>query len=373
MGALVAVPLWRRKIITLADLLRRRFGTQVERLAVLLMVPTSLLWAAAQIRAFGQVLGAASALEIDTTITIAALVVLAYTTAGGLLADAITDFVQGSVLILGLVVVVATMAWNGDLTLLSEVPAERLTFRSAAEPWFVTLEHWAVPVLGSVVAQELVARVVAARSPRVARGATLGAAGLYFCVGVIPVLAGLIAAQRGAVVGEPEQVLVLEAARHLPAILHVVFTGALVSAILSTVDSALLVSGSLVAHNLFGDRLAIRSPRSRLRANRVAVVLLGLVAYAMALAADGVYALVEEASAFGTAGLFVTVVAALTLPRFGGGLAAVGALVTGVVVYALGAHVLAWRTPYLASLIASAAVYGVLGAAGQRVRGPRSA
>src|SRR5690606_7884348 len=54
MGAVFAVPLWKRRLTTLADLFRQRFSIGVERLAVLLMVPTSLLWAAAQIRAFGQ-------------------------------------------------------------------------------------------------------------------------------------------------------------------------------------------------------------------------------------------------------------------------------------------------------------------------------
>jgi Na+/proline symporter len=36
----------------------------------------------------------------------------------------------------------------------------------------------------------------------------------------------------------------------MPGILYVVFAGALVSAILSTVDTALLVAGSLISHNL---------------------------------------------------------------------------------------------------------------------------
>ena len=58
LGALIAAPLWRRQYTTFGDLFRERYSTGVERLAVLLMVPTSVLWAAAQIRAFGQVVSA---------------------------------------------------------------------------------------------------------------------------------------------------------------------------------------------------------------------------------------------------------------------------------------------------------------------------
>ncbi|RMH60973.1 MAG: sodium:solute symporter, partial [Bacteroidetes bacterium] len=67
MGFVFAVPLWRHKLTTLADLFRRRYSAGVERLAVILMVPTSLLWAAAQVRAFGQVLSASSGLELSLT------------------------------------------------------------------------------------------------------------------------------------------------------------------------------------------------------------------------------------------------------------------------------------------------------------------
>ena len=48
-----ARPLWRMKLTTMGDLFRLRFGAGVEKLAVLLMVPTSILWAGAQVRAIG--------------------------------------------------------------------------------------------------------------------------------------------------------------------------------------------------------------------------------------------------------------------------------------------------------------------------------
>src|SRR5687767_15173570 len=100
-GAVLARPIWRMKLTTMGDLFRARFGGGVERLAVLIMVPTSILWAAAQVRAFGQVLAAAGEWQIFTTTTIAAAVVIAYTVFGGLLADAWTDLIQGIVLALG--------------------------------------------------------------------------------------------------------------------------------------------------------------------------------------------------------------------------------------------------------------------------------
>ena len=44
MGLIFAVPLYRRKLTTLADLYRQRYSVGVERLAAVILIPGSLLW-----------------------------------------------------------------------------------------------------------------------------------------------------------------------------------------------------------------------------------------------------------------------------------------------------------------------------------------
>jgi solute:Na+ symporter, SSS family len=359
-GLLFAVPLWRRKLTTLADLFRDRYGPGVERLAVLLMVPSSILWAAAQIRAFGQVLGVASGLELQLTITIAAAVVIVYTAAGGLLADAWTDLVQGIVLIAGLVTVFAIVVSRSEGSLLAELPARTLSLLAPEATLLATVEAWAIPIVGSLVAQELIARALAARSPQVARRSAVAASAGYLMIGIIPLLLGLIAARTMPGLDDPDTSLMAMASASLPGILYVIFAGALVSAILSTVDTALLVSGSLVAHNLVIPLLGRPSERDKLRVDRLAVVGSGILAYALAPGHDSVYELVEEASAFGTAGIF-TITAFGLFGRFGGRVSAYLALVAGVSVYAAGAYgdpdgrVI--EHPYLSALACALAAY----------------
>jgi SSS family transporter len=362
MGLVFAAPLRRRGLTTLADLFRLRYSVRIERLAVLLMVPTSVLWAAAQVRAFGQVLSAASGFEVTATITLAAAIVVAYTVFGGLLADAWTDVVQGIALIVGLVVLFVVVIREVGWGMLASIPPERLRLFGGGEvPLLTVVEHWAIPVCGSVVAAELVQRVIACRSPDVARRSALGAGGLYLLVGLIPVSIGLMGATLLPGLEHPEQLLPLVAERYLPPLLYMLFAGALVSAILSTVDSALLVAASLVSHNLVVPLRPELSERARVRLARIGVAAFGIVAYVLALHADGVYALVEEASAFGSAGIFVVVTVGL-FTRRGGSAAAGASLVAGVGVWIAGAYLLAWETPYLASLAAAIAAYA-LGAA----------
>lgn len=356
MGAVFAIPLWKQRLTTLADLFRSRFGPGVERLAVLVMVPTSVMWAAAQIRAFGQILGATSNLSLELAILLAAAAVIVYTAVGGMLADAFSDLVQGCVLLSGLMLLLALMIASGDVSSLSQLPSEARVLAAPGESLLDTLESWAVPVLGSVVAQELVARVVSARSPGIARGAALSAGVIYLLVGAIPVLVGLVAGVLVPGLEHPERVLLHRAEYYLPPVLHIAFTGALVSAILSTVDSALLVAGSLFAHNLVLRIMPdVPEPR-RVSINRACVVAFGILAYGLARSAEGVYALVEEASALGSSGIFVCVVMGL-FTRHGGARAAAASLSLGIVVYAAGAHLLELPHPYLASLLAAALGY----------------
>lgn len=368
MGAVFAVPLWRRKLTTFADLFRQRYSTGVERFTVLLMVPTSLLWAAAQVRAFGQVLSASSNLEVELTITIAAAVVVVYTVAGGLLADVITDLVQGVALIIGLVVLAVSMAASGGFDAVREIDPGRLAlFGGGAVPPWEVVESWAIPIFGSVVAAELVARVIAARSGTVARRACLYGGGLYLAVGLIPVALGLVGARILPGLEHGEQVLPLLAMEYLPPVVFVAFAGALLSAILSTVDSALLVAASLVSHNVIVPLRGEMTEAAKVRLARIGVVFFGAVAYVLALQAEGVYDLVQQASAFGSAGIFVVTCWGL-FSSYGGPVAATWALGTGVTAWVLGSYVLGLPVAYLAALGLSTGAY-VVGAAWERRRG----
>ena len=126
-----AARLWNADLVTFADFFRSRYSPGVERLVVLVLLPGSVLWAAAQIRAFGQILAANSTLTLPMAITVAAVLVAAYSVVGGLLADAVTDLIQGLVVMIGLVVLGAVVLSHiGTPTaLLADVASERLAIK----------------------------------------------------------------------------------------------------------------------------------------------------------------------------------------------------------------------------------------------------
>jgi Na+/proline symporter len=359
LGVVVAAPLWRRQYTTFGDLFRDRYSRGVERLAVLLMVPTSVLWAAAQIRAFGQVVSASSDLEVSVAITAAAAFVVVYTIAGGLLADVVTDFVQSIAVVVGLAVllVVVGNAQGGVAELVASIDPSRLALFSTADATpLELLEAWAVPVCGSLLAVELLSRILGCKSAATARNATLLGAALYLVVGLIPVTIGLAGPQLVPGLEEPEQLVALLAQQHLSTFLYILFAGALISAILSTVDSCLLAAASLVSHNLVVPLKPSLTERQKITTARIGVAVFGVAAYVIALYAGGIYELVATASAFGSAGIFVVGMFGL-FSRVGGAASAYSALVAGVLVWAAGEFWLDWTTPYVAALAAALAAY----------------
>lgn len=150
--------------------------------------------------------------------------------------------------------------------------------------------------------------------------------------------------------------------RQVPATLNLgpfwgtLFSGALVAAILSTVDSALLTAGSLAAHNIVIPLRPRMSDRARLRLNRVSVVSFGVIAYLIANFFDSVYEMIEQSSAFTSAGVVVVTPLAL-YSRVGGAASAILSLLSGAGVYCYGAYFGDWAFPYLTAVAAAAAAY----------------
>ena len=363
MGLVFAMPLWKLRLTTIADFFRRRYSVSVERLTAVIMVPTSLLWAAAQIRAFGQVLTASSELQLTVAISVAALVVIIYTALGGLLADAITDIVQGVILISGLVFVFYSIMNDvgGIGAAMASIGSDKLSLipdgsGSGPRTAFTIAEAWAIPIFGSVVAQEVISRVLASRSPQVAQRSSFMASAMYVCVGLMPLLIGLIGFSQIPNLDDPEHVLPMMAQIHLSKVFYVIFAGALVSAILSTVDSALLAASALLSHNVVISVRPDMPERRKLLIGRLGVVVMGAIAYLLALHAEGVYHLVKDASAFGSAGIFVVMIFGL-FTKLGGVRSALATLTTGAAVWIVSYYFFEFEWSYLLSLLVALLAY----------------
>ncbi|MFY7993758.1 MAG: sodium:solute symporter family protein [Bacteriovoracaceae bacterium] len=353
MGVFFAKILWNKKITTIPDLFRDRFSPNVEKLAAFIIIPSSIIWAGAQIRAFGQIIHSTTDFGVTVAVTVAALVVIMYTVSGGLLADAYTDLIQGFALIAGLLFLLIAIVLDagGISSSLAMIGPERLTFRGSGEmSLFSRLEIWMVPILGSVMSQELVSRVVASKSSSVAFRSSMRAGLIYLLVGSIPVMIGLLGPMQMSNLADPETIMPLLAKKHLSYVFYVMFVGALVSAILSTVDSTLLSASALMSHNLIYPQMKNLTERKKVIIARVGVLASGVVAYIIAFSSDSIISLVELASTLGGPTVLVITVFALFVPK-GNATSAMVGILSSVFVWILTNFVIEVEAPVILTVM----------------------
>jgi Na+/proline symporter len=359
-GVFFARALWSRGLTTFADLFRQRYSPGVERLVVVVLLPGSVIWAAAQVRAFGQVMDENSGMGLKSAILLAAVLVAAYSVVGGLLADAVTDVIQGIAVLAGLLILGAIVAGHvgGVSAGLAQIEPQRLKVLAAQESLVSTLEKIAIPICGTIVAVELISRFLGARSAEVAVKGTAIGGGIYLIVGMVPVFLGLVGPGLLPNVQDSEQIVAKLAKVYLPGLLYIAFAGAIISAILSTVHSALHAPASQISHNIVIRLVPGLTDRGKLWCVRLTVMALSIVAYLLSVTSERIHDLVETASAFGSAGVFVTALFAL-FSRFGGPASAYTSVAAGMLVWAGGKYALNLTAPYLLGL--SAALLGYVG------------
>lgn len=332
-------------VMTFPDFFEQRFGARAEVTAAILTIPTSIIWASAQLLAMGQIISETAVISLNIALFGGAVLIIAYTTIGGLLGDAMTDMVQGAVMMVGLTILLITILVSGDFSF-GQITVDQLDLftydeEGTRESWLSALDTWMVPILGSLVAQEAISRFLGAKTASIARKGCFLAAALYLVFGSIPLMIGLLGHSAGFEAGSTDSYLPELAKQYLSPVMYILLMGAIISAILSTVDTTLLAVSAIAQRNLI-DPVARDLPEPRkLMLGRSLTLLAGLMAYAIAASGETIKGLVEIASSFGSAGIVVALLIGLH-SGYGREKAALAALFAGAVLSFLGYGMPAW-------------------------------
>lgn len=315
-GLWIARPLWRMRLLTLPDFYARSYGRRAEVAAGAVMVPGYLGWIAAQLVALSAVVELYLGLPHAVALPLVAVAGVAYTLLGGMWAVTLTDLVQMVLVVAGVLLLGAvTLAELGDggvvvgwTRLVTDTPADKLAVLPAAGevlPWVGLL---AAGALGNLPGQDLTQRIFAARSEGVAQAACLLAGGLYLTLGCVPLAIGLAADLL--LPGEVTEAILPALAHHL---LHpglaVVLVVTVISAVLSTLDSAILAPASVIAHNLW------RAPGAEhVGRYRWAVAGVATASFGLASAGQSAWDLLQTAYEASLVGLLVPLLGGLWWP-----------------------------------------------------------
>jgi Na+/proline symporter len=359
MGLFLAYRMRARNYVTLGDFFRERYSRAAELFGSALFIPSVVTWAGAQLLALAHILVVLTGIDLQAALALSVAIAVLYTWLGGMLGGVLSNAFQTLVILTGLAVllVVIVGSFGGLIPALERIEPSQLTFVAKDETPLARLDLLAVPILGSLVSQAAFGRLFAARSPEVARNACFGAFAIYLSVGLVPVTIALLAPHLGITLAEGDGFLMALAKSLLSPVMFVIFMGALISVVLSTVVGTLITIAALASHNLILPARPDLGERERVLITRVLVAVSGVGAYFIAAAGENVLGLVIFADSLGTSGLLVTIVIGLYFWRFGGPAAAMCAFAAGLAGFPLGNYALGLDAPFLFSVALALAAY----------------
>ena len=310
-GSVLAGPIRRLEIVTLPDLVEKRYGTAVRHLAALLILLYMVVLASSQMVAFGQFLGPFLGIPYFWSLAVGTGVVLVYLLRGGLFSVVATDVLQCFLLgggVLGLAVCLGRIAppagtppAAGRFDLFSNPGTDLLIAVSFVLAWTISPVAWQ--------------RVQAAATVKKARQGFLAAAGafviLYPLVALIGILAGPVLGYRQLSHPLVSELILSVTGPWLGGLVFI----AVAAAILSTMDTAINTGALTLTRDLYF-RLIARGGPGRLpgvAAARAATVLMAALSFFVATRFRNILEVLGLSSEIMAEGLFVPGIAMIWL------------------------------------------------------------
>src|SRR5918993_4037904 len=340
-GLFFAPRFYRLNLLTVGDYYRLRYDRRVEVLCTLCIVASYLGWVAAQFKVLGLVLNVVTEGAVSQTLgmVLGALIVLVYTTLGGMFSVAILDFVQLSVIVGGLLYIANVL---GDLTggvsvvVRHAQQAGKLEFFPPASlnAWIPFVGAGVTMMLGSIPQQDVFQRITSAKNERTAvRGSLMGAA-LYFAFCFVPMYiaysALLVDPTKFGTLLERDFQLVLPTliVEHTPVFAQVMFFGAVLSAVMSCSSATLLAPSVILSENVIRGAMPRMDEKGLLTTMRIVLVCFAFMVLIIALSSDSsIYKLVVNTYKVTLVAAFVPLCAGLFWKRAtsGGAVCAIAA------------------------------------------------
>lgn len=323
-GLFFARHLYNRRMLTIGDFFREKYGRTVEVLVTLCIVVSYLGWVAAQIKALGLVFNVVSEgaiTQIDGML-IGAGSVLIYTLFGGMWAVAITDFIQMIIIVVGMLYIGGEMTvQTGGIGVVVERAYAAGKFNFWPEMNLASILGFVAALctmmLGSIPQQDVFQRITSSKNVNIAVQAALLGGVLYFIFAFVP----LYLAYSATIINpglvnqyldtDPQMILPKLIMNHAPLIAQVMFFGALLSAIKSCASATLLAPSVTFAENIVRGFFKRLSDQDLLKIMRITVLCFTVVVTFFAINSQlSIFKMVESAYK-------VTLVAAFVPLAFG--------------------------------------------------------
>jgi SSS family transporter len=344
-SALFVAPQLRRfGALTVPDYIAARFGSEkVRAMAALLIIVANLIYLTAQFQASGEIARAVFGIRPIVAMLVVVASTALYSMLGGVRSSSYIEFVQAFLVVIGLAVAIPVL-----LDRIGGI-GTATSFLRSLDPrllgWFYGPREIAAFGISFsfaiAVSPYEMTRYYSMRDERTVRQAIAVSIGFQLLIGLTVLALGLMSRVLFPTLASEDQASSVMAFEVLPPFVAALLLVAMLSAIMSTTNSVLLVTGASVSHDLYGKFVRPNATdRDLLRWNRIGILALSIVPVGFALQHLGnVQGIVVTQTKFVASFFFTPVVIGLNWRRgtaagavasmIGGFLACLGWLLTG--------------------------------------------
>ena len=280
--------------VTLPDYIENYFNDKnhlLRLISVIIIFSCMIAYVAAQFTAIGKTFDAVFGVPHILSITIGGAIVLGYTMMGGVRAVAWTDFIQGLIMVFGLIVlsIAAMSSLGGFPEMLIEIeknsPETLEWMGGKSTTVFIGSMVGLLGIgLGYPGQPHVVTRYMAAKDTQAIQNGTWIALGWGLLMYSSSILLGICGQALFPGLEDPEHLFPKAAEQLLPNVLTAIVLTGVLSAIMSTISAQILVAASTVAHDIYSKILnQSLSNEKIIFVSRLTVLLLGLGAMFIAL------------------------------------------------------------------------------------------
>jgi len=319
MVAVLAPRFTRQKEITLPAFIETRYyGKGIRGLAGLIILVATVVYIQAQIVAGGLIANTVFGVSTTTGMVVFTVILLAYTVIGGMIAVVYTDAFQLVVMGIGALVAVplALQQVGGLGELLSLVESSHpLVFTWETMPATLLLTMGLSFFLGGIATPEKLIRLYAMKDMHTIRRGVLFAIVVILALNLLVFILALTAIVLFPELPTGDLAMPMIATAVLPTTLGAVMLAAITAAMMSTVDSLLIVAGSALSVDIYQNLINPEvTPARRLWIDRIGILIVGSIPVLLLLSGVGEGELIQFIVLLFTA----LMAAAFVMPVVGG-------------------------------------------------------
>lgn len=306
--------------VTIPEVVGRRFGKFSAVFAALLNILALFCLTSSQVAASGSVVATLTGANTKLCMIIAGIIIILYTTFGGMIADQISDFVQFLIILVGLGIAtpIVIKALGGWAAIAAKLPEGQTSFTKIG--WAYIIGYIFNYFCTFLSGPEMISRFETAKDEATAKKASFVSAVLMAAMAAFPTLLGLAALAVKDTLpnltanGSNAMMAVTQA--YAPTIITGVVSAAIISATMSSADSNLLCMSTMIINDLYipysGKKL---EGMAEVRATRLCNVICCAVAMIISFAAIPITTMNTFAFGIRCAGPFAAYGLGLIVPK----------------------------------------------------------